>query len=116
MRHYLVVYEDFEDVDSLDVIHDGCPTIEDRMNGFPIFEYDCGVAFEISNNGLTVFFDHISNKSEELGWHEPEYLEPGVYEIEYWSDTWNHGEYGPQYESGLVIVGRMRKDEDGPAN
>lgn len=60
----------------------------------------CGVQFELDNSGLGSFFSDDPDDADN--WYGPTIVRiPGRYWIEFWSETWNHHEYGPQYEAGI---------------
>lgn len=64
---------------------------------------DCGVGFEIDNNGLHSFFT--DDPECAGGIYDPTLITiPGRYLIEFWEEKTYHWEYGPEYNSGINFV------------
>lgn len=99
-EHWLTVHEEWnEDDDGLEVEHVGCPKV-DVMEG--VWDWDCGVSFEMHNSGLRYFFAHRDDPDDVLDAYV-ERLAPGRYPIEQWSETYRSME-GTEYDGGLRTV------------
>lgn len=90
--HILVVSED-----DTDVRHPGCPLIlhYDSLGSERFQSYDCAVETMIQQVGI----------QEALGLTDSEWpLNPGEYEIEFWSEEHYIYGVGTEYEAGLAFV------------